>query len=116
MTRLGRRLQRRGREAGVATLEYVAILPAALFVVALAVQMIIAVQTAQATTSAARQAARAYSLGRDPHAAADGVLSSRMTVTNLQVGPPYHTATITVKIPTLHGLPQWTVTRTAVMP
>jgi Flp pilus assembly protein TadG len=112
----GRSGRRRHGDDGVATLEYVAVLPAALFVVAIAVQMVIGVDTAQSASSAARQAARAYSLGEDPRTAADNALSGRMHITSLSTGGPHHSVTLTVQVPTLRGLPRWTVTRTAVMP
>lgn len=98
------------------TLEYVAILPAALAVLAFGVQMVIGVDTAESTTSAARQAARAYSLGEDPRAAAQGALSGQMRITDFELSGPDHTVTLTVAVPTLRGLPQWTVTRRASMP
>jgi hypothetical protein len=116
---LGRRstvLRSHRRDGGVVTLEYVAILPAALAVLALGVQMVIGVDTAESTTSAVRQAARAYSLGEDPRSAAEGALSGRMRITDLTLSGPDHTVTLTVAVPTLRGLPQWTVTRKAAMP
>jgi Flp pilus assembly protein TadG len=107
----------RRNDDGVATLEFLALLPIALFFVLACIQLVIGVDTAQSASSAARQAARAYSLGENPRTAAENALSGSMRITQLTVGAAgYHSVTLTVAVPTFRGMPTLTVTRTAVMP
>ena len=106
-----------GREDGVATLELVGLLPVVLISLMLFVQLVIGVHTVQATNDAARQAARAYSLGRDPQAAAENSLPTGLRVARLDTFGPDHGATVQVDVPLVSRfMPQWHVTRTAVMP
>lgn len=104
-------------DGGVASLELVALLPVVFFVVALVVQLVLALATVQATNDAARQAARAYSLGRSPSAAAADSLPGRLSVDSLRYVGPGHGVELRVRVPLVAPvLPDWTVTRKAVMP
>jgi hypothetical protein len=67
-----------GREdqRGQASVELLGVLPAALLVVAIGLQLLLAGQAAWLAGNAARVAARAHAVGRDPEPAARGALPS----------------------------------------
>jgi hypothetical protein len=115
MSRLGSR--RPAGDRGVASLELVALLPITLFIIAVVIQLVIGIATVQATNDAVRQAARASSQGGSASQAAADSLPDRMTVQSLSTFGPNHGVRITVQVPKIAPVvPQWTVTRTAVMP
>ena len=66
------------RERGQATVEAVATLPFVVLVVLVAWQLAVAGQALWLSGAAARAAARAQALGRDPDAAARGTLPGRL--------------------------------------
>jgi Flp pilus assembly protein TadG len=68
--------QRKDSERGQATVEFVGILPAALLVAALVLQLALAGHTAWLAANAARVAARATAVGGDPRTAARSALPS----------------------------------------
>jgi pilus assembly protein CpaE len=68
--------QRMESERGQATVEFVGILPAALLVAALVVQLVLAGHAVWSSGNAARVAARAAAVGGDPAAAARSALPS----------------------------------------
>jgi hypothetical protein len=107
---------RRGRTAdgGTASLELVGLLPLVVIVVSLALQYAAVVFVAHSADDAARQAARALSLGRDPTGAAKAVLPPGLDVQVRSGGSGR--VTVQVEVPRLSPLPQKTVTRSAVMP
>ncbi len=91
-------------------------LPVVALVVSLVLQYVAAAYVAQVSDDAARQAARAYSLGRDPAAAADASLPGGLVAATVATFGPDHGVRITVRVPRLSPLPVSTVTRAAVMP
>ena len=103
-------------ERGSASLELVGMLPVVALVVSLVLQYVAAAYVAQVSDDAARQAARAYSLGRDPAAAADASLPGGLMAATVATFGPDHGVRITVRVPRLSPLPVSTVTRAAVMP
>lgn len=104
------------REHGVASIEVVGLLPLVALVASLVLQFVAAAYAAHATESAARAAARAYSLGDDPAAAARRSLPSGIHPVRVTVHGPHHAASVTVHIPRLSVLPLDDVTKTVVMP
>jgi hypothetical protein len=108
--------RRRGtpREDGTASLELVGLMPLVAVVASLALQDAAVVFVAHATDDAARQAARAVSLGRDAKSAARGAVPSGLEVQVTSEGSGR--VTVRVEVPRLSPLPQPTVTRSAVMP
>lgn len=102
-----------GRDQGTASLELVGLMPVVAVVVSLALQYAAVVFVAHTADDAARQAARALSLGRDPMSAADDVVPSNLDVQVLTTGSR---VTVRVEVPRLSPLPQKTVTRSADMP
>ncbi len=111
-----RRARGQRRERGQASLELVAMLPLLIFSGLLALQMGVAMWTISSTNEAARQAARAFSLGVDPTAAAEASLPGTLDVANLVASGPGHRVALTVRIPTVMVIDLPTVTRTVVMP
>ncbi len=91
---------RRGnRERGTAALEYIGMLPIILFAALIALQMGVVAWTVVATGQAARDAARAASLGRSPQAAANGALPSLLTASSVSGGPVAQGQRYTVEVP-----------------
>lgn len=109
-----RRPRRTRREDGTASLELVGLMPLIAVVASLALQYAAVVFVAHATDDAARQAARAASLGRDPVSAAQGVVPSGLDIQVTTGGSGR--VTVRVEVPRLSPLPQPTITRSAVMP
>jgi hypothetical protein len=109
-----RRRARRERDAGTASLELVGLMPIVAVVASLALQYAAVVFVAHTADDAARQAARALSLGRDPTSAAEDVVPSNLDVQVLTSGTGR--VTVRVEVPRLSPLPQKTVTRSADMP
>ena len=105
-----------GRERGSASLELVGLLPLVALVVSLTLQYVAVAYVAQVSDDAARQAARAYSLGRDPAVAADASLPGGLRAASVSTFGPDHGVRITVLVPRLSPLPVSTVTRSVVMP
>jgi hypothetical protein len=70
--------QGKDSERGQATVEFLGTLPAALLVVLVAWQFVLAGQTTWLAGNAARVAARAQAVGRDPDAAARSALPSHL--------------------------------------
>lgn len=104
------------RDRGVASIEIVGLLPLVALVVSMILQFVAAAYTANAAESAARAAARAYSLGQDPTTAARRSLPSGIGPAKVTVHGPDHAATVTVHIPRTSVLPLHDVSKTVVMP
>lgn len=109
-----RRATRRD-DRGTASLELVALMPVVAVVVILAFQFFAVVFVAHAADDAARQAARAQSLGDDASAAARASLPDGLEPVG-SVSQGSEKVTVRVRVPRLSPLPQYTVTRSAVMP
>lgn len=108
--------RRAARDAGAASIELIALVPALLAVALLVFQVGVAAWTATSTSEAAREAARASSLGRDAAAAAEAALPRALDVQSVSTFGPGHGVRITVRVPTVAGLPSFSFTRSAVMP
>jgi Xaa-Pro aminopeptidase len=92
-------------------------LPLALGVAMLVLQVGAVAYGASSAQEAAREAARAFSLGQDPAAAARGALPQGYTVTALdRLAGAGHGIRITVQVPRVTPLPAFTLTREAVLP
>jgi hypothetical protein len=68
------------------------------------------------TNEATRQAARAYSLGYDPRAAAEESLPGLLHVSAIHYFGPGHGVELTVDVPRVAPLPTFTITRKVLMP
>jgi hypothetical protein len=113
-----RRVDRLGAERGAAALEVAGVAPLVILGALVALQFGVAGWTIVSTHEAARDGARAYSLGGDPRAAAEGALPGIMTVGDgggALSGDGY-TYTVTVKVPTVITLDLGSVTRSVTMP
>jgi pilus assembly protein CpaE len=96
---------RTGSEAGQATVEFLGILPAAIVAALVAWQLVLAGQATWLAGNAARVAARAQAVGRDPVAAARSALPSGLE-RNLRVVPAGDGSgrvTVHVRLPLLFG-------------
>jgi Flp pilus assembly protein TadG len=111
------RSHRGRRDRGVAAVEVLALYPVLILLATFALQAGAAMWTVSATNEAARTAARAYSLGHDPEAAAERSLPGAMRVLDLQTfGGSAHGVHLEVQVPRVSPLPRFTVTREAVLP
>jgi hypothetical protein len=104
------------RDQGSAGLELVGLLPVLLLTGMIALQAGVAMWTAASTSEAARSAARAYSLGRDPQSAAEGSLPGTIDVVGLALTGPGHGVRLTTEVPRVAPIPVIRVTREVVMP
>lgn len=108
------------RDRGSAGLETVVLIPIIILVGSLLLQVGVAVWTTVAVDGAARSAARAATLGRDPLEAARGSLPGSLAVRTSDIttshGSDEVRVTLTVDIPRVSILPRFTVQRDAVMP
>jgi hypothetical protein len=103
MSRL--RAHGRGFEAGQATVEFLGILPAALVAALVAWQLVLAGQATWLAGNAARVAARAQAVGRDPVSAARSALPVHLE-RHLRVVPADDGSgrvTVRVRLPLLFG-------------
>jgi hypothetical protein len=89
---------RRECERGQASVEMIGVLPAALLVVAIVWQLLLAGQAAWLAANAARVAARAQAVGRDPKAAARSSLPSYLE-SRLEVVGDGHRVRVRVRVP-----------------
>lgn len=112
------RLSQVRRERGAAALEVAGVAPLVIFGALVALQFGVAGWTIVSTHEAARDGARAYSLGADPRAAAEGALPGIMRVGDgggtLSAGG--YTYTVTVKVPSVISVDIGSVTRSVTMP
>jgi hypothetical protein len=94
-----RQLGAQGRESerGQASVEFLGVLPAALLVVAIAWQLLLAGQASWLAGNSARVAARAQAVGGDPGVAARGALPSYLR-RHLQVAADEHSGRVRVRI------------------
>lgn len=99
---------------GSVSIEVVVLIPIMIGVALMSLQLGVAGWTASQTQEAARQAARAQSLGSDPRTAAEGALPAALRVEALSAEG--ETVTLRVEVPTVSLLPTFTVTRSVTMP
>lgn len=109
------------RERGQATVELVGVVFAMVLVALLAIQGITVAQTASIAQEAARNGARALSLGGNAHAEAERAVPDGLTVRDIQVAVDDGTARVRVTVTAPLGLAGMTVvdvalTRTAAFP
>jgi hypothetical protein len=104
------------RERGQASLELVGLVPLLVVGAMLVLQAGAAMWTLSSTAEATREAARAYSLGRDPAAAAEASLPGSLHVAQISTFGPGHGVRLTVDVPKVGPVPQFHVTREVVMP
>ncbi|WP_435743799.1 TadE/TadG family type IV pilus assembly protein [Nocardioides sp. SYSU DS0663] len=105
---MSRRAERRSH-AGSVALEVVALVPLLVLVALLVLQLGVAGWSASQAQEAARAAARAQSLGRDPLAAAEGALPGALDVASISTSGD--SVTLRVRVPRVSPLPTFTVTR-----
>ena len=111
-------ITRRSRtgERGTASIELVAIVPLVMFVVVAVCQVLVSASTVQAASQAARDGARAYSLGRSPEAAVAASLPGHVRLVEVTRLGPHHGVRVTVQGPVYLVVGDRTVTREVIMP
>lgn len=97
------------RERGSVPLEVVALVPLLVLIALLTLQLGVAGWSASQTQEAARAAARAQTLGKDPLAAAQDALPGALEVDHIVTTDD--SVTLWVKIPRVSPLPVFTVSR-----
>lgn len=107
-------MSRSVRERGTASIEAVVLVPVLIGVAMMALQLGVAGWTASQTEEAARQSARALSLGEDPRSAAEGALPGSLDVDGISVGGDW--VMLRVQVPRVSLLPTFTVQRKVYMP
>jgi hypothetical protein len=85
-------------------------------VVVLVLQLVVFVYTAHGAAQAAREGARAYSLGQDADAAARAAAPGGVDVIEVDKGGPDHRVRVVVQAPTGFLIGDGRVERTVVMP
>lgn len=108
------RPRRRG-EDGTSALEVVGVAPLVLVAILALLYVAFAVHGITAAQTAARQAARAYSLGQDPAAAAEAALPGWFAAEVSTFGPGYGVR-VRLDLPDVVPGRELSVTRQAVMP
>jgi hypothetical protein len=91
------------RQRGQASVELVVLLPVVALVAASLWQAVVAAQAAWLAPSAARAAARAAAIGRDPVAAARGVLPARLEPGLAVAVAPGGAVRVSVPVPLVWG-------------
>lgn len=106
-------MSRRRQERGSVAIEVVMLVPIMIFAAMLTLQLGVAGWTAAKTTEAAREAARANSLGRDPETAAERALPGALDVDEIRITGD--SVEIRVNVPRVSPLPTFQVTRSVSM-
>ena len=109
-------IRRSRSERGTASIELVAIVPMVMFVVVVVFQVLASAYTVQAASQAARDGARAYSLGRSPEVAARNSLPGTVRLVEVTRVGPHHGVRVTVQGPVYLVIGDRTVTREVIMP
>ncbi len=104
----------RGGSRGTVAIEVVLLVPVLILVATFVLQLGVAGWTASQTERAARQAARAQSLGDDPRAAAVRSLPGSLQVASMSSGGD--SVSLRVNVPRVSVLPQFSVVRDVAMP
>lgn len=103
-------------ERGSAALEAAALIPLVMGVLVVIAQIFAMAYASHGVSQAARDAARAYSLGESPQAAAAASLPSGVTLVSVSTFGPNHGVTVTAHAPSIVVLTDRTVTRSVTMP
>lgn len=107
---------RRREERGSAALEAAVLIPLVMGVLLVIVQVFAMAYASHGVSQAARDAARAYSLGDSPQAAAAASLPSGVSLVSVSTFGPNHGVTVTARAPSIVVLTDRTVTRSVTMP
>lgn len=103
-------------ERGQASLELVALTAMLVGVVLMMLQLVVFLYTAHGAAQAAREGARAYSLGESPDAAAQAAVPGGVVLVSVTAVGPDHGVRVVVQAPTTLVLGDGRVTRTVTMP
>lgn len=104
------------RTRGSAAVEAAALIPLVLGVLVVVLQLFMMVYTTNGVSQSARDAARAYSLGESPDAAAAASLPGGVRLVSVSTFGPNHGVAVTGEAPPIVFLGSRTVTRSVTMP
>ena len=111
---------RRCPDRGQGTIEFMAMVPLVLAVLACALQVMAQAYTAHAASQAARDGARAASLDQSAAAAVQASLPGNVRLEDMSSGGPEHTVVVVVappiKLIPFIGNEAYTITRSVTMP
>ncbi|MCL3859940.1 TadE/TadG family type IV pilus assembly protein [Actinotalea sp. K2] len=107
---------RRRDERGSSAVELLGVVPVLVVVVLVLLQVVAAVYTTQATNQAARDGARALSMGQSAEVAIDRSLPSGLSPQSISYVHGGQGVRLEVRVPRWSVFPVLTVDRTAVMP
>lgn len=103
-------------ERGQASIEFVGLVPVVLTFMLIALQLMALAYTAHGASQAARDAARAYSLGQSPEDAARRSLPGSVGFVSSSTFGPHHGVRVVVQAPSFYVLSDGRITREVVMP
>jgi hypothetical protein len=103
-------------ERGSASLELAALVPIVVLLMLFVFQVLAVAYTTQAASQAARDAARAYSLGRSPTAAAEASLPGAVRLVGVTTFGPRHGVRVEVEAPPVQLIGDRRVIREVIMP
>ena len=107
---------RRRDARGSAAIEAAALIPLVLGVLVVIAQIFAVAYTTHGVSQSARDAARAYSLGESPHAAAEASLPGGVRLVSVSTFGPNHGVTVTAEAPSIVVITDRTVSRSVTMP
>lgn len=116
MKAAGRLVTRRARDRGTASIEMVGLVPMVVLIMLLALQVLTIAYTVHGASQAARDAARAYSLGESPEAAAAASVPGGVSLVSVTTFGPRHGVRVEVQAPPVFKLGDGRITREVTMP
>lgn len=116
MMRSARAGARRSRQRGSAALEAAVLIPLAMGVLVVIVQIFAMAYASHGVSQAARDGARAYSLGQSPQSAAAASLPSGVSLVSVSTFGPDHGVTVTARAPSIVVITDRTISRSVTMP
>ena len=108
--------RRTARERGSAAIEAAVLIPLAMGVLVIIVQIFAMAYASHGVSQAARDGARAYSLGQSPQAAAAASLPSGVSLVSVSTFGPDHGVTVTARAPSIVVIADRTISRSVTMP
>ena len=107
---------RRRNQRGSSAIEAAVLIPLVMGVLLMIAQIFAMAYATHGTSQAARDAARAYSLGQSPQSAAAASLPSGVSLVSVSTFGPHHGVTVTARAPSIVVLTDRTVSRSVTMP
>ena len=103
-------------ERGSAAVEAAVLIPLAMGVLVVIVQIFAMAYASHGVSQAARDGARAYSLGQSPQSAAAASLPNGVSLVSVSTYGPDHGVTVTARAPSIVVITDRTISRSVTMP